>query len=800
MSALFHISKKDPAQLRLYSQLEKQNIFLKSICKGISFVMAEFDRQSPLFEKGRIPFEVLYLGTSSTSLSNALVNIQAEKKHAYYTLRILQGRRPIPSQQHGGTERAIRLEISDECSHFVSKSQNENTHSNKNIANLNLMSSIPLPRHTHTQPRQQSQPPSQNYPSPNSGMKPPIMMQQQPTNSLKDQHHPPVIVSGPVNLYELEVGETDFCELRRDLALLVDFPDFATSFISLLQFCDLGDIEDNNVIDEQNNSNEESGTPALDAYHDNSYHQCNGVVLPQTYRTPSKSINHQQNQQLSRYSCRLEILPSSTSLPSRVSNSPYHHKSNQASKSNTCRFSIVESNQFRELAHLSLNLQSGTDSSIRSYLSARLTQTMNHNATLQMRLRDQTNCATAAEHSSKIANEKLNKIIMSSETEKRELKLELGERMQQDLKTWEDKYKALENEKENDKKVMIQQYEHKLNCIQEKLEKVDADKEQLTEQKFILESQVEKLQNTLTMKEDTIKSLAENVKTLRIEVANLEDENKLLEKSLHQRELQIAALEQSNENQEKAMSQLEALRDAAQNSTNQAQSSVDKQTVQITELKSRLADCEIRGKKSDEILRKFQQHRMEMKTKINRYLQVLKKQEESILVKEKDISTLNCKISDALMNEKKMEEEKEQMQKNVIELKAKLEESQKMIESNQQVITWLNREVNESQLGRGKVNPYTSKISNRLGKSITPFANRTNTIPIGSVGKVNSYIHSSNQTQFQSSMVTPNIKAFPHTTGINQGQKSHPHPSYPSSVTQSETTMGGIKIVDLKPM
>ena len=36
----------------------------------------------------------------------------------------------------------------------------------------------------------------------------------------------------------------------------------------------------------------------------------------------------------------------------------------------------MESNQFRELTHLSLNLHKGTDATIRSYLSSRLHQTM----------------------------------------------------------------------------------------------------------------------------------------------------------------------------------------------------------------------------------------------------------------------------------------------------------------------------------------------------------------------------------------------------------------------------------------
>mmetsp|Transcript_17366 Transcript_17366/g.24740 ORF Transcript_17366/g.24740 Transcript_17366/m.24740 type:complete len:127 (-) Transcript_17366:96-476(-) len=45
--------------------------------------------------------------------------------------------------------------------------------------------------------------------------------------------YPKFRVMGTIHLFELEVGESDFVELRRDQALLVDFHNFAHSFVSL---------------------------------------------------------------------------------------------------------------------------------------------------------------------------------------------------------------------------------------------------------------------------------------------------------------------------------------------------------------------------------------------------------------------------------------------------------------------------------------------------------------------------------------------------------------------------------------
>ena len=42
----------------------------------------------------------------------------------------------------------------------------------------------------------------------------------------------------------------------------------------------------------------------------------------------------------------------------------------------------------------------------------------------------------------------------------------------------------------------------------------------------------------------------------------------------------------------------------------------------------------------------------------------------------------------------------EQSQRDLTEARSKLAESSKLLDSNHQVITWLNKEINEAQLGR----------------------------------------------------------------------------------------------------
>ena len=369
--------------------------------------MAEFDRSNPLFERNVVPFEVVTSSSNNQGNSNNTLaqptsapSSSSNKRQGNFTVRILQGQRVATRNVNGGgdRERVIRFEMSDECNLICDSSE---SHAGMNAG-------------------QQSTPCRGNTPiihapfmTADRGQGQSMMMQgpshQSPYTSNRSGFrglHPKESVSSTadnLNLYELEVGESDFADLRRDQALLVDFNGFANSLISLLQFCELGE--------EGSSQNTSHQTFQGD---DNQYGQQPSTMMGGwsghtsnmgqhqwgnndngTWNTPSHhtqhavleqhALNQQQRQGMqnlgprvsspygkmntampvSTYACRLEIDASSD-------DSTQWRKAHQQSNNLMhARFSIVESNQFRELTHLALNLNVGTDKSVRCYLSAR---------------------------------------------------------------------------------------------------------------------------------------------------------------------------------------------------------------------------------------------------------------------------------------------------------------------------------------------------------------------------------------------------------------------------------------------
>ena len=370
-------------------------------------VAADFDRSNPLFERNVVSFEVVT--TSPNNNNNNAASTTNAKRNSNFTVRILEGRRSTSSS--GGGERVIRFEMSNECNLVVDSSsptqhqQCTPSRSNRTtpIIHAPFMTVDRGGGQGHHSTMMQGGPNHHHHQSPHTKLRP-----QQKSLNL------------PIELYELEVGESDFAALRRDQALLVDFTSFSDSLISLLQCCELSsedseggcssthqqtfqDTNSNQYGSQQQpydestsggwngNVGQGGGAASRQSTTGQQQHQWGSSNNSNTWSTPShqqpshqgmnyhgqrmmsspfanNKMNCSTSMPVSTYACRLEIDSSSYD-----SIQQWRQNSTQQTNNNSlhARFSIVESNQFRELTHLALNLNVGTDKSVRCYLSSR---------------------------------------------------------------------------------------------------------------------------------------------------------------------------------------------------------------------------------------------------------------------------------------------------------------------------------------------------------------------------------------------------------------------------------------------
>jgi spindle assembly abnormal protein 6 len=155
-----------------------------------------------------------------------------------------------------------------------------------------------------------------------------------------------------------QVGEDDYHQLKHDQRLRVDFKAFPRQFIELLEGC----AEHSGAATTSSDSNSTTA--------------------------PSLSTGQRQGQSQGVFLARLEASPSSSTSSSSNSYGSSVSNSSSSSSAGLSTFSLVETNHFKELTHLSLRFRAGNDSAVKAYLAARLRQLRAEGASLTQQLAD----------------------------------------------------------------------------------------------------------------------------------------------------------------------------------------------------------------------------------------------------------------------------------------------------------------------------------------------------------------------------------------------------------------------------
>eukprot|EP00985_Skeletonema_marinoi_P008106 scaffold3612_cov103-Skeletonema_marinoi.AAC.1 len=340
----------------------------------------------------------------------------------------------------------------------------------------------------------------------------------------------------PIELFELEVGESDFADLRREQALLVDFSDFANSLISLLQCCELGDHQAESAdVEQQQQQFQEANAfkhNVADAtYHPYGQHHHNGHSNDSSqqwggsgnytpWATPSQGQPHPMYRQqqatamqyqrspspfgkmpVSTYTCRLEADYHQTSSDDGMQWRSGQTSTINARSSQHARFSIVESNQFRELTHLALNLKTGTDKSVRLYLSSRLAQTMMQIGNVQSLYQDQQRRCETAETNLVGLNKRLQELTHSSEAEKRHIQYQSEERLHAESNSRMTEVSEMRAAKEAEIQELNEQAQRSKALLENKIRVLEDINKKINSNKINSESENERLSTKLSIQE-----------------------------------------------------------------------------------------------------------------------------------------------------------------------------------------------------------------------------------------------------------------------------------------------------------
>ncbi|EQC29981.1 hypothetical protein SDRG_12260 [Saprolegnia diclina VS20] len=385
-------------------------------------------------------------------------------------------------------------------------------------------------------------------------------------------------------------------------------------------------------------------------------------------------------------------------------------------------FSIVETNPFKHLTHLSLAFKPGDDAEIKLYLAARLRQTTNEKrqfqrdlaattSTLDMTAASEAALRKKADHASQLHAEQMGLAKMRFSEE-------MTAQKEAAMKTLQDTERLYTSKMEAIQAAATDNLE-KLNA---KVAEQDAALQALQKTKYQYELKIEQL-------EAHVAELTKSKEVSTTDVSALQQQNKALDqdvfkkdKLIAQYELQIAAFQQQVVDKEHVLSKTTDLLTAATTHKHEIEETLKMYKANHASMQQKLELSISEINKGNQIIEQIQNENRAYKAKLRMKSKILKQQET--LVEEKQLQRDEHQhLVKALQKDLHLkDDEVALLQQKNDELARKLEESTQLLASNQQVITWLNKEINEAQVSQHKRTAYSSAFT--FQPPLVPTANR----------------------------------------------------------------------------
>ncbi|KAG6595916.1 Spindle assembly protein [Phytophthora cinnamomi] len=475
----------------------------------------------------------------------------------------------------------------------------------------------------------------------------------------------------PYFLYLWSVSEEQFHELKAQQRLLVDFATFPDNLIELLHCC----LKDSKKMaqEEKEQEGEEDETEAADSAEEDSsaVKKVSNEVARGSQKTRSAG-------------------------PVPLS---YLAVLNTSDNNGQSVFSIVETNPFKQLTHLSLRFFPGDDAAIKAYLAARLAQVGASRRSLTMSLKRTSEELQVTQRSEATLQQQLSALGYEAESTLSQEKMKFADELDDQRKAAAVALKEREDELNAKIDALVERYEKEIQALRATAEASEAQVRDLNKQKYQHEMQIDHLR---AQSED----LTQGRSVLTGEVDELRTQNKELDQKVFQQEKQINALQvRADALQQQLADKEDVIKKTTEmlESTKLHNEEVDESLKMYRDNHARLQQklelsiSEIN--KGNEIIERIQNENRTLKSKMKMKAKIIKQQEQFVEEKQLQREEALLELKSTKEDIRKRDEHILQLKDTIKELSEKLEDSNKLLASNQQVITWLNKEINEAQLG-----------------------------------------------------------------------------------------------------
>ena len=343
----------------------------------------------------------------------------------------------------------------------------------------------------------------------------------------------------------------------------------------------------------------------------------------------------------------------------------------------------MEATQFKELTHLSLAFRPPSDHTLKAYLATRL-----RHLTLLHAVSTHAHLSTSS-------------LLSDEQARTHSLSLQLSELQHQK----EEEISSLRSSHStalqtalaahtHEKQSLLTKHEQQLTNLKKRLEETERRRAELAEARHGQEASLRDLTRQVEGLTTRLAGKEEEVLLLLGEKKEVEGCLKRVERERDEAWVKLEGLRQQLSDQGEVLGKTKALRAAAEGGRKRMEEALELYKNNALTLQEKLEVSVGEIQKGNAIIHKLQGEAQALRGKIKTKNEVLKKQEALLMEGQRGQDAGEHRLSAAV-------QENGRLTQVVGEMKVALEEARRENESNQQVITWLNKEINDLQLGRG---------------------------------------------------------------------------------------------------
>ncbi|KAG8455338.1 hypothetical protein GDO86_001512 [Hymenochirus boettgeri] len=363
---------------------------------------------------------------------------------------------------------------------------------------------------------------------------------------------------------------------------------------------------------------------------------------------------------------------------------------------------IIETNPFKHLIHLSLKLLAGNDGEVKKYLATCIKGLKMENYTLKEKLQKseeelskrlsvtQQALAEKCKELDKVRNEWSTQMSSLTSKHAQEIAVE-REKVLQNQTQLQLQYEHQKKELESSSSRTVQHLESRVS----ELETINKD---LTERKYKSESCIREIKGKLAGMEEEYHRAKQEVTSLRRENATLDSECHEKEKLLNQLKTRTAVLEQEVKDKEQVIIRSVDVCESAQEHKKKLEESLEQRQLQTGKLETAVKSLSEELIKANEIIKKLQTEMKKLVEKIKLKNAVTMQQEKILGEKEQILQKDKMELTNVKHALKLKEEEMLKLKEQLDSTAEKLEESKQLLKTNENVIAWLNKQLNENKI------------------------------------------------------------------------------------------------------